>query len=88
MNYQLAKELHEAGFKRKHAPHGHTIENVMDADLEELIKALRGNNKPFVLQHHMGQYNGWTATRGKTTTKKHTDPVTAVANLWLALNKK
>lgn len=100
MNYELAKELKDAGFlqpdKDNYYPGdylgGHAEnERAYAPTLEELIEACGENN--FTLQHPNGA-DFWTAGTSdtwmgdKTAVGQGSTPTEAVARLWLALNKK
>lgn len=104
MNYELAKELKEAGFPQKqpyyYDPKKYTDEEAVRAildgkdiadvyipTLEELIEAC-GENLYSLYRHH----NEWQAHSNSdqwdTEIENGKTPTEAVANLWLALNKK
>lgn len=99
MTYELAKELKDAGFERKHDPKGtQSIENIMDADLSELIEAC-GENLNILArlkpeQIAIAGFPWWAADDPvRRFDEPHkgaggATPEEAVARLWLVLNKK
>ena len=95
MNYELAKKLKDAGFKQGNE-NGQECDEWIDGyyipTLSELIEACGENfrlqtSKPFLWQaDNCGDFNEWDNEKyiaGTGNTSKE-----AVANLWLALNKK
>ncbi len=101
MDYELAKELKEAGFVKPEHPKGDTLasrDNIHDRSLdvyrptlEELIEACGVDIGVFVFSDKTEGANAWTkyADPDDFTTYYHgLTPTEAVARLWLALNKK
>lgn len=93
MNYELAKELRDAGFPMKpKVVWRNPIEvTVLNGDqdfelptLEELIEACGGKFGALMVGPGLGL---WTA-RGNGVEIHAPTPTEAVAKLWLALNKK
>lgn len=114
MNYNLAKQLKDAGFpqenvnmKNYHPTHGIAfgiphpdtlidLEVVAMPNLSELIEACGGklfrlSNGGWDGEYKISRWRDWTARNealeGQTVLDYPT-PEEAVANLWLALNKK
>jgi len=97
MDYELAKELKDAGFPQVfHPKGGMEFDGYLDEDyetgslgvatptLEELIEAC-GEEFGSLYQSHFG----WIADKGLHELEQHGEtPSEAVARLWLALNKK
>lgn len=97
--YNLAKQMKELGFPKDWGEWKDHDQELLQKTwgmygkrysptLEEVIEACKGGRRHFVLEHHMGRYNGWTAKLGKTITKKHPTPLEAVCKLWISLNQK
>lgn len=104
MQYELAKKLKDAGFPHKctdEAPHSccdhchyaHEGCNdltgyLCDPPLEELIEMC--SNDFFSIQKDSGVKEGigWTACNSRFNEYYGFTPSEAVANLWLAINKK
>lgn len=99
MNYELAKKLKDAGFKqggdggRIHAD-GCNWKDFPCAQpytptLSELIEACVGIGRNFNMSYKI-EKGTWRATSyyDKTIQGNGSTPEEAVANLWLALNKK
>lgn len=102
MNYELAKELKEAGFPQKlivNPPNNestHATEQQASRSshptiptLSELIEACVHNTRHFNLSYKVGV--GWKARSylaNAIDSARCTTPEEAVAHLWLTLNKK
>ncbi len=96
MNYELAKELKDAGFPH-HKKGMHHLgcrglfannEQVCSITLEELIEAC-GNKFGDLTLINTGTGDCWFANSyGLPAKTASTTPTEAVAKLWLALNKK
>ena len=87
MNYELAKELDNAGFPIRV---GNRVGYVQSPQLGELIEACGDR---FGSLYRFNDDPEWYAYRAGTRTKEHGEfdgktPEEAVARLWLALNKK
>lgn len=99
MNYELAKELKDAGFPQKGGLFkGRMYDDAGDfvqpenrqyiPTLEELIEAC-GNHAKFILSYLRAHKNWRAAIVDETITKGHGEnALEAVARLWLAINKK
>ncbi len=92
MNYQLAKQLKDAGFpqgvKEDHRPElvKKLIENdVFLPSLEDLVDACGPSDNYTVTLNMWGDFT--TAIKGKHLESGDT-PIEAVAKLWLKLNQK
>ena len=92
MNYELAKQLKEAGFKAKTTTGGYFDQDGESKyypipELSELIEAcgekcvVWGNNAGIVYDESAGTITYEVFQSGKT-------PLEAVAKLWLTLNQK
>jgi len=98
MNYELAKQLKDAGFPLEY---GITVgsdgkqkewrnENIVKPTLEELIEAC-GDGLQSLINNRFSDGGGWVAyTNAKDSTGERMDiygktPSEAVAKLWLAL---
>ncbi len=101
MNYELAKELKEAGFPQKRAGTFYNPEDSIDGsfqrcyapDLEELLEAC-GEKFGGLVRLQNGRWNAATPvldtgmSYGNPATEiEEADPISAVAKLWLALNR-
>lgn len=83
MNYELAKELQDAGWVYKDGTR--SVGPTATPTLEELIEACGDDNLLLGRDH-----KGWSAQTNNKFTRTFTDdystPTEAVARLWLALN--
>lgn len=89
MNYELAKELEAAGFQKRGGPM-FIEDDFFPPHLEELIEAC---GDQFGRLEKIGQswvaIGGWNTATAQWMLVQHSgDLTTAVARLWLALNKK
>lgn len=85
MTYELAKEMKDAGFKRKHDPTGtNSIENIMDADLSELIKACRPLTFRIFVNGDTGKAAVDFPLTGLEQVTWYADIDEAVARFWLS----
>ena len=85
MNYELAKELKDAGF-----PMPTILGQAYKPDLSQLMEACGNDDRGFSLSRILGQ---WTAQTPKGEIEdweqkvgKGSTPEEAVARLWLSLN--
>jgi hypothetical protein len=98
MNYDIAKELKDAGF---HAHEANAACPGLKCDiacdihcptLEELIEAVRQDGRCVEFILGFDHDNNWSAQISNRTSRWFSDnvpnPTEAVARLWLALNKK
>lgn len=85
MNYELAKQLKDAGFPWK-GPFFENEEYYREyyPTLSELIEACGDKFDALVSSERSG---GWMATDGRGLSGDGSTPEEAVANLWLELNK-
>lgn len=98
MNYELAKELKDAGFPQLLGDE--TVMRAMDSSgayakvgtrmptFEELIEACKGDGLFELTTMKIDEKVYWYASLGDVETKSGSTPTEAVARLWLALNKK
>jgi len=95
MNYELAKELKEAGFPQSNNPctacfnagPGNRCSNCGFPTLSELIEACGEDFWNLGIFRHDGRFP-WVASSVDPLTGSGSTPEEAVARLWLALNKK
>ena len=87
MNYELAKQLKDAGFPQVDLGGFNFGDDLNYPTLSELIEACgkNGNNYFAALYNQMSE---WQATSIYNDEGKGSTPEEPVANLWLALNKK
>ncbi len=86
MNYELAKQLKDAGFPQTgDNQNGYANDGGYEPLLSELIEAC---GDKFMDLHYFSDTKTWLAVSDENTTARSSTPEEAVANLWLALNKK
>jgi len=82
MDYELAKELKDAGLPRKFVRENIFVDGIPAPTLEELIEACPTMTS---IQREEG---GWCAVNEVDYITRGSTPVEVVAKLWLALNRK
>ncbi|MBU0476319.1 MAG: hypothetical protein KKF62_19390 [Bacteroidetes bacterium] len=92
MNYELAKQLKDKGFKQKWLPDKIKPEEICgcgcnDPTLEELIEACELKADKWTLEYENGMYGMWYHGDKEYFVDGCGSPTEAVAKLWIKLQE-